>query len=268
MAGLGIAELEMFVTVARHRSFRGAAAAQGVSAAALSEAVRRLEKRLGVQLLNRTTRSVTITEAGLVLLAKLEPALEQIGDALDAVNGHRATPRGTLRLNVPTIVADVILPPMIQRFLKRCPEVVLDVAAEDRVIDIFKEGFDAGVRYDERLEQDVIAIPIGPRIQRLPSPRPPPIGLREASRSTQATCSITPASGTTLSIALLPLGNLSAARKRLRWTRLPYCPRTRWNCVSARRWPESGQSPTLKSTFGPILRQMRSSLFYRIVALV
>lgn len=161
-----MAELEMFAAVARARSFRGAAAANGVSAGALSEAVRRLEARLDAQLLNRTTRSVTVTDVGAELLARLEPALEQIGGALDAVNGFRDTPRGQLRLNVPTIVADVLLPPIAQGFLERYPEITLEIAADDRVVDIFEAGYDAGVRYDERLAQDVIAVPLGPRTQR------------------------------------------------------------------------------------------------------
>jgi DNA-binding transcriptional LysR family regulator len=152
--------------VARHRSFRGAAARRGVSASALSEAVRRLEARLGVRLLNRTTRSVTTTEAGARLLDRLLPALGEVEAALDVVNGFRDSPTGTLRLNVPTIVARLILPPIATAFLKENPGVTLEVAAEDSFIDVLAAGFDAGVRYDDRLEQDMIAVPIGPRRQR------------------------------------------------------------------------------------------------------
>jgi DNA-binding transcriptional LysR family regulator len=162
----GLQDLEMFAAVAKHRSFRGAASAHGVSASALSEAVRRLEERLGVRLLNRTTRSVTASEAGAQLLARLEPALSEIGAALDVVNGFRDTPKGALRLNVPVIVAHVILPPIVRDFLALYPGVTLEVIAEDTFIDIAAAGFDAGVRYDERLEQDMIALPIGPRVQR------------------------------------------------------------------------------------------------------
>lgn len=161
-----LADIDAFTAVAQHRSFRGAAMVQGVSASTLSEAVRRLEARLGVRLLNRTTRSVTPTEAGTRLLERLVPALGEVSDALDAVNGFRDSPTGTLRLNVPLIVARLILPPIIEGFLKAHPGITLEVAAEDNFIDVLAAGFDAGVRYDERLEQDMIAVPIGPRAQR------------------------------------------------------------------------------------------------------
>src|SRR4051812_30791493 len=105
MADLDLADLDAFTLVARHRSFRGAASVRGVSASTLSEAVRRLEARLGVRLLNRTTRSVTPTEAGARLLDRLVPALGEIAAALDVVNSFRDSPTGTLRLNVPSLVA-------------------------------------------------------------------------------------------------------------------------------------------------------------------
>src|SRR6185369_9814283 len=143
-----LADLDAFAAVARARSFRGAAKLRGVSASALSEAVRRLEARLGVRLLNRTTRSVTPTEAGTRLLERLAPALGEVAAALDAVNSFRDSPTGTLRLNVPTIVARVVLPPIAEGFLKAHPGITLDVAADDTFIDVLAAGFDAGVRYD------------------------------------------------------------------------------------------------------------------------
>lgn len=166
MMGPDLGDLGAFAAVARHRSFRGAAKVQGVSASALSEAVRRLEARLGVRLLNRTTRSVTPTEAGTRLLERLVPALGAVSGALDAVNNFRDSPAGTLRLNVPTIVARLILPPIAAEFLRAYPGIALEVSAEDSFIDVLAAGFDAGVRYDERLEKDMIAVPIGPRVQR------------------------------------------------------------------------------------------------------
>jgi DNA-binding transcriptional LysR family regulator len=166
MSELDLADLNAFAAVARQRSFRGAATRRGVSASTLSEAVRRLEARLGVRLLNRTTRSVTPTEAGTRLLERLVPALGAVSAALDAVNGFRDSPSGTLRLNVPTIVARLILPPIVEGFLKAHPGVTLEITAEDSFIDVLAAGFDAGIRYDERLEQDMIAVPIGPRVQR------------------------------------------------------------------------------------------------------
>ena len=166
MAELDLAGLDAFTAVARHRSFRGAAAVRGASASTLSEAVRRLEARLGVRLLNRTTRSVTPTEAGARLLERLVPALGEVEAALDEMNGFRDSPTGTLRLNVPSIIAKLILPPIATAFLKAHPGITLEVTAEDSFIDVLAAGFDAGVRYDERLEQDMIAVPIGPRRQR------------------------------------------------------------------------------------------------------
>ncbi|MFY7963047.1 MAG: LysR family transcriptional regulator [Elsteraceae bacterium] len=161
-----LADLDAFVAVARQRSFRGAANLRGVSASSLSEALRRLEARLGVRLLNRTTRSVTLTEVGERLLNRLSPALSDIAGALDAVNSFRDSPIGALRLNVPTVVARLILPPLVGPFLERHPGVTLEIANEDRFIDVLAAGFDAGVRYGESLERDMIAIPIGPRRQR------------------------------------------------------------------------------------------------------
>jgi DNA-binding transcriptional LysR family regulator len=166
MSGPDLTDLDAFAAVARHRSFRTAATVQGTSASTLSDAVRRLETQLGVRLLNRTTRSVTPTEAGTRLLERLVPALREVAGAVDAVNGFRDSPTGTLRLNVPTVVARLFLPPIVEGFLKACPGVTVEVTAEDSFIDVLAAGFDAGIRYDERLEKDMIAVPIGPRIQR------------------------------------------------------------------------------------------------------
>jgi DNA-binding transcriptional LysR family regulator len=166
MNDVDLADLEAFAAVARARSFRSVARLRGVSASSLSEALRRLESRLGVRLLNRTTRSVTPTEAGQRLLERLAPALSEVAAALDAVNGFRDSPTGTLRLNVPGAVASLVLPPIIGSFLAAHPGISLEVTTEDSFIDVLAAGFDAGIRYDERLEQDMIAVPIGPRIQR------------------------------------------------------------------------------------------------------
>ncbi|HJV40361.1 LysR family transcriptional regulator [Caulobacter sp.] len=158
------ADLDAFTAVARARGFRAAAALRGVSASSLSEAVRRLETRLGVRLLNRTTRSVTPTEAGQKLLERLSPALADVALALDEVNAFRDSPTGTLRLNVPGVVAKVVLPRLLPRFLALHPGVAVEVVAEDSFIDVLAAGFDAGVRYDERLEKDMIAVPLsGPQ---------------------------------------------------------------------------------------------------------
>jgi DNA-binding transcriptional LysR family regulator len=166
MSDIDLGDLQAFAAVAARRSFRGAAHVRGTSPSSLSEAVRRLEARLGVRLLNRTTRSVTPTEAGQRLLERLEPALQEITSAVDVVNSFRDSPTGTLRLNVPVAVARFVLPPILTAFLRAHPGITVEVMAEDSFVDVLAQGFDAGVRYDERLEQDMIAVPIGPRVQR------------------------------------------------------------------------------------------------------
>ena len=159
-------DLSSFVAVVRAGGFRDAARSTGGSASGLSEAVRRLETRLGVRLLNRTTRSVAPTEAGARLADRLVPALSEVEAALDVVNAFRDRPAGTLRLNVPAHVARIMLPPIIAPFLKAFPDIRLEITAEDGFVDVLAAGCDAGIRYDDRLEQDMIAVPIGPRIMR------------------------------------------------------------------------------------------------------
>ena len=161
-----LADLAAFVTVARAGGFRDGARAGGGSASSLSEAVSRLERRLGLRLLNRTTRSVALTEAGARLLERLGPALGEVDAALDVVNGFRDRPAGTLRLNVPVSAARLVLPAIVPPFLAAYPEIQLEVVAEEGFVDVLAAGCDAGIRYDERLEQDMIAVPIGPRRQR------------------------------------------------------------------------------------------------------
>lgn len=158
--------LHAFVAVARARGFREAARTAGTSASRLSDTVRRLEAQLGVRLFNRTTRSVALTQAGQELLARLAPALTEVEAALDAVNGFRDKPAGTLRLNVPLSAAKLVLPSIVPDFLAAYPDIRLEVVAEESFVDVLAAGCDAGIRYDDRLEQDMIAVPIGPRVQR------------------------------------------------------------------------------------------------------
>jgi DNA-binding transcriptional LysR family regulator len=161
-----LADLSAFVAVIRAGGFREGARISGVSASSLSQAIRRLELKLGVRLLNRTTRSVAPTEAGLRLFERLVPALNEVETAIDTVNAFRDRPAGTLKLNVPGTVARLVLPAIITPFLKAFPDIRLEVTVEESFVDILAAGCDAGIRYDERLEQDMIAVPIGPRIQR------------------------------------------------------------------------------------------------------
>jgi len=161
-----LGDLKAFVAVAGAKGFRDAARLTGGSASGLSEAVRRLETRLGIRLLHRTTRSVLLTEAGERLLERLTPALNEVEAAMDVVNGYRDRPAGTLRLNVPVSASRLVLPAIVPGFLAAYPDIRLEVIAEDSFVDVLGAGCDAGIRYDETLEQDMIAIPIGPRVQR------------------------------------------------------------------------------------------------------
>jgi len=161
-----IQDLLAFIAVVQAGGFREGARLSDKSASSLSDAVRRLETRLGVRLLHRTTRSVAPTEAGARLMERIVPALGEVESALDVVNEFRDRPSGTLKLNVPVSAARLVLPAIITPFLQAHPDIRLEVITEESFVDMLAAGCDAGIRYDERLEQDMIAIPIGPRLQR------------------------------------------------------------------------------------------------------
>jgi DNA-binding transcriptional LysR family regulator len=163
---INLDDLRVFAAVARAGGFREASRASGTSASSASEAVRRLEAQVGVRLLNRTTRTVAPTEAGARLLERLGPALGEIEAALDVVKSSRDQPAGTVRLNVPTVAARLILPKILPAFLAAYPDIRVEVTADDGLVDILAAGSDAGIRYQETLEKDMIAVPIGPRAQR------------------------------------------------------------------------------------------------------
>ncbi|MDR6707366.1 MULTISPECIES: LysR substrate-binding domain-containing protein [unclassified Novosphingobium] len=160
-------DLSAFVAVARAGGFREAARLSGVSPSGLSEALRRLETRLGLRLLHRSTRSISLTEAGARLYERLSPALAEIGAALEGAQAQTDQPAGTLRLNVPANVARTVLPGILAPFLQAHPHIRVEVTVEDSFVDILASRADAGIRYEERLEQDMIAVPIGPRVQRI-----------------------------------------------------------------------------------------------------
>ncbi len=161
-----LADLRAFMTVAEAGGFRDAARLSNASASGLSEAVRRLESALGVRLLHRTTRSVQPTEAGIGLIARLRPALAEVDAAVDAVGSARDQPAGRLRLNVPVSAARLVLPAIVPGFLAAFPDIRLEVVADDNFVDLVASGADAGIRFDERLEADMVAVPIGPRRMR------------------------------------------------------------------------------------------------------
>src|SRR3569833_2251738 len=155
-------DLAAFATVARHRSFRRAAAELQISPSALSENLRDLEERLAVRLLNRTTRSVAPTEAGERLLARLTPALRDVRDAVSEVRGQSNIPAGRLRINAAGPAVQHVLAPMMGPFLERYPAVRVEIVDTSDLVDIVAEGFDAGVRYEENLARDMIAVSLGP----------------------------------------------------------------------------------------------------------
>ncbi len=157
-----ISDFVGFIAVANHRNFRRAALDLGVSASALSHSLRQLEERLNLRLLNRTTRSVALTEAGQRLFARLQPAFADITAAIDDLNTLRDTPTGTLRINAPIEAVRFVLIPLAARFLSAFPDITLDIVSDDSMTDVIAEGFDAGVRFSDRISQDMIAIALGP----------------------------------------------------------------------------------------------------------
>jgi DNA-binding transcriptional LysR family regulator len=158
----GLGELEAVLAVARHRSFRAAATDLGVSTSALSHAVAALEARIDVRLFNRTTRSVSLSEAGVQFVDTIAPALSTIRVAIEQVGNFRDTLSGKLRINTSAGAAKQAMPLFIA-FLQRYPEMKLDIVTEGRLIDIVVEGFDAGIRLAETVPQDMIAVPFGDR---------------------------------------------------------------------------------------------------------
>lgn len=161
----GLLELHAFVAVSIHRSFRRAAIELGLSPSALSHAIATLEQRLGIKLFHRTTRSVSLSEAGEQFLIRIEPALREISAAMEAVSEFRDTPAGTLRLNTSEGAAQMIMTPVVLEYLNRYPDMKVDIITDRSLVDIVAGGFDAGIRLSESVPQDMIAIPISPPIR-------------------------------------------------------------------------------------------------------
>ncbi|RVH23354.1 LysR family transcriptional regulator [Sinorhizobium meliloti] len=165
MRATELSELSAFAAVARHKSFRRAGEERGVTASAISHAVLNLEERIGIRLLNRTTRSVSLTEAGALLQSHLDPAFGEITSALDALNRFRHTPFGRVKLNVPNSIAPFVIGWIIGPLLQKNPNLELEISATDRLVDIVQEGFDAGIRFGERVAEGMIAVRIKPRLR-------------------------------------------------------------------------------------------------------
>lgn len=161
-----LSDIALFAAVVEAGGFRVAAQRRGMSPSSLSDCVRRLEKELGVRLLNRTTRSLTPTEIGARLLERLRPALDDINAALNDLQEDPQNPVGSLRLHVPGVITRHILPPILDGFLSRYPGIAVEVTMDNTFVDVIAAGYDAGIRYEESLAKDMIAVPIGPRRQR------------------------------------------------------------------------------------------------------
>jgi DNA-binding transcriptional LysR family regulator len=151
-----LADFAYFLAIAKHRSFRRASLELGISASALSHAIRGLETRTGVRLLNRTNRSVTLTAAGEELQTALTAPFEAIGQAIESLNRFRDAPTGRIRLNVPSDAASLLLGPVLPTFIDRYPDVQIDLAVSNRLIDVIDSGFDAGIRYGGTVPEDMV----------------------------------------------------------------------------------------------------------------
>lgn len=154
-------DLDAVLAVARRSSFRGAALDLGMSTTALSSAIAKLETHLGVRVFHRTTRSVSLTDAGRAFVEQLAPGLEEIRSAMDSARSQQAKPSGMLRINTFATAAREILGPLVLEYLRRYPDVHVDVVTEGRLVDIVADGFDFGVRMADLVPTDMIAIPLG-----------------------------------------------------------------------------------------------------------
>jgi DNA-binding transcriptional LysR family regulator len=154
--------LVTFVCVAELSSFTAAAVRLGVSPSAVSQTVRSLEQRVGVPLFNRTTRSVSLTEAGDRYLQRVTPAIQELGYASEELGDTAARPSGSLRLNVPRVAYMIVLQPVLARFLAAYPEIDLEITIDSKLVDIVGHGFDAGIRFGHRVERDMVGVGVGP----------------------------------------------------------------------------------------------------------
>lgn len=161
MTRITLTNLDAVMAIARRGTFRAAALELGVSTTALSHTIAKFEAELGVRLFNRTTRSVNLTDTGRLFIDNMAPALRGIHDALEVVRSRRETPSGVLRINTPPFAARTILSPLVLEFLRRYPEMNVDIVTDGRLIDIVAEGFDMGVRVASLIPNDMIALSLG-----------------------------------------------------------------------------------------------------------
>ena len=178
MRGHEFADLRAFVTIVEQGSFARAAEHLRISPSTLSQTMRELEDRLGVRLLNRTTRSISLTDAGAHLLTRFKPAMEEMEAAIVDVRGFRDTPAGTVRLHLPRLASTTFLEPALGRLRETYPDITLDVTIDDAVIDIVKAGFDVGVRLGELLENNMMAVKLGGSLRQVAVASPDYLALR------------------------------------------------------------------------------------------
>ncbi|MGV1927963.1 LysR substrate-binding domain-containing protein [Agrobacterium tumefaciens] len=161
MEQLNLRELEAVIAIARRGTFRAAAIDLGMSTTALSHTIGRLEAGLGVRLFNRTTRSVSLTDAGRLFVQQVAPSLQDLHAALETVRSQRETPSGTIRINAAPFAARAIISPLVLEFLRRYPEMNVDLVTEGKMVDIVNDGFDLGVRVAGLVPSDMIAVSLG-----------------------------------------------------------------------------------------------------------
>lgn len=162
MAGQNLLDLDVVMALARKSSFRAAALELQMSTTALSNMIAKIERQLGVRLFNRTTRSVSLTDAGRTFVSQVGPALQDIHGAMDAVRSQQETPSGTLRINAFATAAREILAPLVLDYLRRYPQVHIDLVTEGRLVDVVADGFDLGIRSADLVPSDMIAVKLGP----------------------------------------------------------------------------------------------------------
>lgn len=161
MEQANLKELEAVIAIARRGTFRAAAIDLGMSSTALSHTIGRLEASLGVRLFNRTTRSVSLTDAGRLFMQQVAPSLQDLHAALETVRSQRETPSGTIRINAAPFAARAIISPLVLEFLRRHPDMNVDIVTEDKMVDIVRDGFDLGVRVAGLIPTDMIAVSLG-----------------------------------------------------------------------------------------------------------
>lgn len=205
------ADLAIFLAIANHRSFRKASVELGVTASALSHALRAIEERLEVRLVNRTTRGVALTEAGERLFDRIRPAFLDIDAALEDLNSFRGQPYGKLRINAARASTKLVLLPIVSRFLRAYPSVEVEIVIDDALVDMVSSGFDAGVRFGESVAADMIAVPIGPRHRFAVVAAPSYFANRGTPVTRRMTCAITNAYATALPEARSIDGSSNAA---------------------------------------------------------